>query len=148
MAQGIDNLQPSIEACMESCANNSGCTHWTWLPPGEGTNTGNFTNRCYLKDKRENFTPSDDRFTYVSGAKYCPDYLNFLDGGGSSGRSNYNNGYRMDVIKINKNSNENTGATVTVNAASEEAPGDGSESEAEQEEPGNGSESEESGKSP
>ena len=70
------------------------------------------------------------------------------DGGGSSGRSNYNNGYRMDVIKINKNTNENTGATVTVNAASEEAPGDGSESEAEQEEPGNGSESEESGKSP
>ena len=52
------------------------------------------------------------------------------DGGGSTGRSNnYNNGYRTDVIKMNSNTNSNTGATVTINATSEEAPADGSESE-------------------
>ena len=51
------------------------------------------------------------------------------DGGGSSGRSNYNNGYRTDVININANTNSNTGATVTVIKTSEEAPGDGSEAE-------------------
>ena len=70
------------------------------------------------------------------------------DGGGSSGRSNYNNGYRTDVININSNTNSNTGATVTINAMSEEAPADGSESEEAPEEPGDGNEAEESGKSP
>ena len=74
MAHGIDNIQPSFKACLESCANKSGCTHWTWLPEGERTNLGDYKNQCYLKNKRENFTPSDANYTYVSGAAFCNTY--------------------------------------------------------------------------
>merc|ERR1711974_28136 len=72
IVQGIDNKQPSAEACQHSCANNPKCTHWTRLPPEKHTDQGSFKYRCYLKNKRENFTPSDTEYTYVSGSKYCP----------------------------------------------------------------------------
>jgi len=71
IVKGIDNKQPSAKACQQSCANNPKCTHWTWLPPEKLTNQGSYKNRCYLKNKRENFTPSDTKYTYVSGSKYC-----------------------------------------------------------------------------
>ena len=67
--------EPSADACQVLCADYFTCTHWTWLPPDRHTNQGSYKNRCYLKNKRENFTPSDTNYTYISGSKYCPDVL-------------------------------------------------------------------------
>ena len=55
-------------------ANNPNCDYWTWLPTETHTNQGSYKNRCYLKNKRENFTPSDANYTYVSGAAFCNTY--------------------------------------------------------------------------
>ena len=59
---GVDNMQPSRDACQKSCQDNPDCDFWTWEK--SGPNKG----RCYLKDARENITPTDD---YMSGSRQC-----------------------------------------------------------------------------
>jgi len=62
IVMGVDNMQPSRDACQKSCQDNPDCDFWTWEK--SGPNEG----RCYLKDARENITPTDD---YMSGSRQC-----------------------------------------------------------------------------
>merc|ERR1719309_1083958 len=62
IVMGVNNIQPSKYACQKSCQDNSNCDFWTW------GKSGPTKGRCYLKDARENLTPTDD---YMSGSKQC-----------------------------------------------------------------------------
>merc|ERR1712215_521326 len=62
IVMGVNNIQPSKYACQKSCQDNPNCDFWTW------GKSGPTKGRCYLKDARENLTPTDD---YMSGSKQC-----------------------------------------------------------------------------
>jgi len=62
IVMGVENMQPSRDACQKSCQDNPECDFWTW------GKSGPTKGRCYLKDARENITPNDD---YMSGSKRC-----------------------------------------------------------------------------
>merc|ERR1711970_896858 len=81
IVRGVNNIQPSRDACQKSCQDNPECDFWTW------GKSGSTKGRCYLKDARENITPNDE---YMSGSKRCK----IPDNPGSDG--GYNIGYPLE----------------------------------------------------